>query len=106
MRLARSRGTVWFLGAWLAWSAVGFGADPPGSSAAATPTTAPSPSPASDAETILLRALDLERSHKWTAAIEVYEKALEQWPERTDFRHRLRLCESHYRLTRRYQDRS
>ena len=39
-------------------------------------------------------------------AIEVYQEALEQWPGRVEFRHRLRLCETHYKLVRRYQDRS
>ncbi|HEX8199467.1 MAG TPA: S41 family peptidase, partial [Isosphaeraceae bacterium] len=36
--------------------------------------------------------------------IAAYEQALESWPDRADFRHRLRLCEAHYRLGRRYQD--
>lgn len=54
----------------------------------------------------LQRALDLERKRDWAGAMEFYEKALELWPSRSDFRHRLRLCEAHYRLGRRYQDRS
>ena len=54
----------------------------------------------------LVRALELERAHDWSSAIELYEDALDLWPSRTDFRHRLRLCEVHYRLGRRYQDRS
>src|SRR5262249_49624563 len=32
--------------------------------------------------------------------------ALEQWPARVEFRQRLRLCEIHARLARRYQDKS
>ncbi|MCA1685740.1 MAG: S41 family peptidase, partial [Planctomycetia bacterium] len=32
--------------------------------------------------------------------------AQELWPGRTDFGHRRRLCETHYRLVRRYQDQS
>ncbi len=59
-----------------------------------------------DPELALQNALELERQRKWTAAIELYEEALDRWPGRTDFRHRLRLCETHYRLGRRYQDRS
>src|SRR5262249_24468909 len=47
-----------------------------------------------------------ERQRKWTAAIELYESALEQWPAHSEFRHRLRLCEIHSTLVRRYQDRS
>ncbi len=62
------------------------------------------PDPQADAA--LEKALELERQRQWSAAIEAYEKALERWPDRVDFRHRLRLCESHYRLGRRYQDRS
>jgi carboxyl-terminal processing protease len=69
--------------------------------AAGTPVVPPA-----DPEAALQRALDLERQRNWTAAIEAYESALEVWPGRTDFRHRLRLCESHYKLGRRYQDRS
>lgn len=58
------------------------------------------------ADEALDRALDLERRREWSAAIQVYEAALERWPGRVDLRHRLRLCESHYRLGKRYQDRS
>lgn len=60
----------------------------------------------SDPEVVLQRALELERARSWAAAIELYDKALEQWPSRTDFSHRRRLCETHYRLLRRYQDQS
>lgn len=59
-----------------------------------------------DSEGAYRQALDLERQHKWSAAIELYEEALEQWPARSEFRHRLRLCEIHAKLTRRYQDKS
>lgn len=68
-------------------------------------TNAPAASEA-QADAALEQALDLERHRQWSAAIEAYEEALERWPDRVDFRHRLRLCESHYRLGRRYQDRS
>lgn len=66
-----------------------------------------------DPEQTYRRALELERQRKWSTAIELYETALEQWPDRpefsklrVDFVHRLRLCEIHYRLGRRYQDQS
>ena len=59
-----------------------------------------------DPDDLLQRALDLERGRNWSSAIELYDKALEQWPSRTDFNHRRRLCETHYRLVRRYQDQS
>lgn len=58
------------------------------------------------ADSALERALELERNRDWTGAIQVYEEALDLWPARVDLRHRLRLCESHYRLGKRYQDRS
>ena len=59
-----------------------------------------------DPDAILQRGLELERQRNWQAAIEVYEAALEQWPSRTEFSHRRRLCETHYKLVRRYQDQS
>src|SRR6185312_13223157 len=59
-----------------------------------------------DPEEFLQRALDLERRRDWSAAIEKYQDALELWPSRTEFNHRRRLCETHYRLVRRYQDQS
>ncbi|RUL84213.1 S41 family peptidase [Tautonia sociabilis] len=68
-----------------------------------------SPAALADLETpddALARALELERGREWSAAIEVYQRALERWPSRTELRHRLRLCETHYRLGRRYEDRS
>ncbi len=65
-----------------------------------------SPSAADPAKAILEHALDCERKYDWNAAISVYEDALEKWPSRSEFRHRLRLCEIHYRLNRRYQDQS
>ena len=52
------------------------------------------------------KALELERNRQWGSAIEIYEQALSKEPARTELRHRLRLCESHYRLNRRYQDQS
>jgi carboxyl-terminal processing protease len=57
-----------------------------------------------DADAALSEALGHERRRKWSEAIRVYERGLERWPGRTDFRHRLRLCEAHLRLSRRYQD--
>ena len=59
-----------------------------------------------DPDAVLQKALELERSRNWTGAIEVYDKAVRSWPGRSDFSHRLRLCETHYRIIRRYQDQS
>ncbi len=84
-------------------------ADPPAvvvpspTSTASQPAAAPS---ADDPDAALQRALDLERQRNWTAAIEVYDKALTHWPSRSEFVHRRRLCETHYRIVRRYQDQS
>jgi carboxyl-terminal processing protease len=59
-----------------------------------------------EADACLQQALELERRRSWTEAIKVYERAVEQWPDRPEFSQRKRLCESHYRLGRRYQDQS
>jgi carboxyl-terminal processing protease len=57
-----------------------------------------------DADGILERGLDQERTRDWAAAIETYHGALERWPSRVDFSRRLRLCEIHFKLNRRYAD--
>jgi carboxyl-terminal processing protease len=67
---------------------------------------APAVEPGGDPDAALRDALELERARKWSDAIKAYERALERWPSRVDFRHRLRLCETHFRLHRRYGDRS
>jgi carboxyl-terminal processing protease len=58
------------------------------------------------ADDVLSKALLLERQHRWFDAIQTYQNGLVEWPDRVDFRHRLRLCESHFKLNRRYQDKS
>jgi carboxyl-terminal processing protease len=50
------------------------------------------------------KGLDQERQRNWSAAIETYRKAVERWPSKADFSRRLRLCELHFKLVRRYQD--
>ncbi len=62
--------------------------------------------PDSGADTALETGLDQERSRDWAAAIETYHHALERWPSRTDLSRRLRLCEIHFKLNRRYGDAS
>jgi carboxyl-terminal processing protease len=52
------------------------------------------------------RGLEKERARHWSGAIEVYHDALERWPSRIDFSRRLRLCEIHFKLNRRYSDTS
>lgn len=68
--------------------------------------SAPAVTLPAEAESFLVRALDMERQRNWLGAIELYDKALEQWPSRIEFSHRRRLCETHYRIVRRYQDQS
>ena len=61
---------------------------------------------AADPEVALRRGMDFERLRRWPAAIEAYQGALEQWPDKAEFRQRLRLCEIHQKVARRYQDKS
>ena len=98
------------LGRWIAWLLLLFGL---GLGGLQTPATAGDAGVAAAAERLpatpdeALRAtLDLERARDWSAAIDTYEAALDRWPQRVDFRHRLRLCQAHYRLARRYADAS
>jgi carboxyl-terminal processing protease len=71
--------------------------NPPATTAGALPD---------DPEGVLERGLNQERSRDWTAAIETYHDAMERWPSRADFGRRLRLCEIHFKLNRRYSDSS
>ena len=57
-----------------------------------------------DPAATLERALGFERKHLWTSAVQVYRDANQKWPSRNDFKQRLRLCEMHLRLARRYGD--
>jgi carboxyl-terminal processing protease len=58
------------------------------------------------ADAALELGLNQERSRDWAAAIETYHSALERWPSRADLSRRLRLCEIHFKLNRRYGDSS
>jgi carboxyl-terminal processing protease len=86
-------------------------ASPPDATRATAAGTAGTPAlvvadSAAEAEAFLQQALELERRRSWSEAIKFYERAVEQWPDRPEFNLRKRLCESHYRLGRRYQDQS
>jgi len=59
---------------------------------------------ADDPTASMERALGFERQHLWTSAVQVYRDANQKWPSRNDFKQRLRLCEMHLRLARRYGD--
>jgi carboxyl-terminal processing protease len=101
----------WLLAAVLPWGSLTAALAAPPSAPATPPAAATAPErptaeAADDPDVVLRRALDFERQRNWTAAIEVYDEALDHWPSRTEFSHRRRLCESHYRLGRRYQDQS
>ncbi|MDG3002671.1 S41 family peptidase [Paludisphaera mucosa] len=72
----------------------------------AAPTAAVDASKPSTPEALLERGLDLERRRNWSGAMEAYRGGMEQWPSRTDFRRRLRLCELHFKLGKRYHDAS
>ncbi len=73
--------------------------------ATSAPTAEPAANPSS-ADEFLSKALELERQRDWLSAIKLYQQALEEWPTESQFRHRLRLCETHEQLARRYRDRS
>lgn len=64
------------------------------------------PAAVSPADEAYGKALQLERDRRWAEAIQTYQDAVERWPERVEFKHRQRLCEAHFKLNRRYQDRS
>ncbi|AGA29096.1 S41 family peptidase [Singulisphaera acidiphila] len=109
MRPMVSCRTAWFFLATLAWIS-------PPVAWSAPPLESPQPLVSTDAsaldssqqasETALQNALQFERQKNWQAAIHAYTDALETWPSRLDFVHRRRLCETHYKLVRRYQDQS
>lgn len=48
----------------------------------------------------------LERSHRWFDAIELYEGALELWPENKQLKYGLRRSKIHFSVERRYSDTS
>lgn len=82
---------------------------PPSSSFEPNESAADSTSPSSNAtpedpDGELERALAFERQRNWASALEVYQTAVEKWPGRVEFGRRMRLCEIHFKLARRYQD--
>src|SRR5579875_849348 len=70
------------------------------------PATASAFSGEAEPTAVLERGLDKERARNWAAAMEVYREAIERWPSRVEFSRRLRLCEIHFKLNRRYSDAS
>ena len=97
---------AWTFLAMLAWMispttwASSLDSDPPAETSSPTIETTSADEP----QALLEQGLDHERQHDWAAAIETYRKAVERWPSRTEYSRRLRLCELHFKLIRRYQD--
>jgi len=90
----------------LSWSSLSVAWSAPPQDTSQPAPSKPNATAPKDAEAALQHALELERKRNWSAAIHAYDEALEQWPSRVDFTHRRRLCETHYKLSRRYQDQS
>src|SRR5271157_4385581 len=97
---------AWAFLAMLAWMtsptawATPLDSDPPAETCSPTTETRSTGEP----EALMEQGLDHERQHNWAAAIETYRKAVERWPSRIEYSRRLRLCELHFKLIRRYQD--
>ena len=98
MRRSTSGLPAAWAGLLIAWSLI--------APAAASGPSKPPAAVVADPEVALRRGMDFERLRRWPAAIEAYQGALEQWPDKAEFRQRLRLCEIHQRVVRRYQDKS
>ncbi|MBI3462836.1 MAG: S41 family peptidase, partial [Planctomycetes bacterium] len=62
--------------------------------------------PAADFEQTLSQGFDLERSGHWSRAVQLYEDATKIHPDSQLLRERLRHCQIHYGLARRYHDSS
>jgi carboxyl-terminal processing protease len=78
--------------------------DPSAPTSTSRPGAGSTAAPEDEAAALMEKGLDCERQRDWSAAIEQYRKAVERWPSRTEFSRRLRLCELHFKLLRRYQD--
>ena len=59
-----------------------------------------------DASSALDVGVDQERAHHWIDAIELYERALKQWPENQELKYALRRSRIHFGIERRYNDAS
>jgi carboxyl-terminal processing protease len=57
-------------------------------------------------QTAVQSGLDLERKRRWPEAVEIYEKALESWPENPQIQYGLRRAKVNFAVERRYADRS
>jgi len=66
----------------------------------------PLPLDLDDSRSSLSIGEELERSGKWLDAIHHYDRALERWPEDDDLKYGRRRARVHFRIERRYADRS
>src|SRR3954451_23026551 len=112
MQVQVSRRTAWLFPVVLAWmaQATAYSAPPLESPLPLTPPSVSAPAAPEatvrDPDAALQQAMELERQRNWQAAIQAYDDAIESWPSRREFNHRRLLCETHYKLIRRYQDQS
>lgn len=74
------------------------------SPASAGPFQAASAAVGSDMGRLLEEGRALEQQRRWLSAIEHYEKGSRRWPDSAEIQQRLRTCEIHFDLARRYQD--
>jgi len=92
-RPAKTRHLLILLGTVLAWSGSAF-AEPP------------LPLDLDDSRNALAIGEELERSGHWLDAVQHYERSLRRWPGDADLKYGHRRSRSHFRIERRYSDRS
>jgi carboxyl-terminal processing protease len=69
-----------------------------------TPPTSETVATSTDSQAALDHGLQLERDRRWGEALQYYEQAVKNHPDRPDLEERLILARSHYDVTRRYGD--
>ncbi|WP_165234221.1 S41 family peptidase [Aquisphaera insulae] len=111
MRRLVSSPLVWAFMAVMAWTAASptlraWPVEPVSGADTPEAPSATAARPDDEVEASLQKGLDQERKRNWAGAIDTYRKSLERWPSRAEFSRRLRLCELHFKLARRYQDAS
>ncbi|MDA0835332.1 MAG: S41 family peptidase [Planctomycetota bacterium] len=75
-----------------------------GTTYGASKTSATTGATALDSATAIERGESLERSREWLRAIELYETAVEDWPENKELQLGLRRSRIHFSIERRYND--
>jgi len=71
---------------------------------AQSPAASESVATSTDAQAALDQGLKLEQDRRWGEALQYYEKAVKDHPNRRELEERLVLARSHYDVTRRYSD--